>query len=118
MWEIFEKLLEEQGLSAYKVSKMSGVTTTTSPNWKQGKYIPKQDKMQKLANCLGVSVEYLMTGKEKEFEMYSIQLYFYITTFLAQKIAYKISPVGFLLIKWVLLSFWVHNAIPISHFST
>lgn len=73
MWEIFEKLLEEQGLYAYKVSKMSGVTTTTSPNWKQGKYIPKQDKMQKLANCLGVSVEYLMTGKEKEFEMYSAE---------------------------------------------
>ena len=82
MWEIFEKLLEEQGLSAYKVSKMSGVTTTTLTNWKQGKYIPEQDKMQKLANCLGVSVEYLMTGKEKEFEMYSIQLYFYITIFL------------------------------------
>lgn len=73
MWEIFEKLLEEQGLYAYKVSKMSGVTTTTLTNWKQGKYIPKQDKMQKLANCLGVSVEYLMTGKEKEFEIYSAE---------------------------------------------
>ena len=33
-------------------------------NWKQGKYTPKQDKLQKIADYFGVSLEYLMTGKE------------------------------------------------------
>ncbi len=73
MYEIFEKLLEERGISAYKVSKDTGVTTATLTNWKQGKYIPKQDKLQKIADYFDVSLEYLMTGKEKEFEMYSIE---------------------------------------------
>lgn len=60
MYEIFETLLKEKDLTAYKVSKATGVTTATLTNWKQGKYIPKQDKLQKLADYLGVSVDYLM----------------------------------------------------------
>lgn len=60
MYEIFEELLEEQGLTAYKVAKMTGVSTATLTSWKQGKYVPKPDKMQKIADCLGVRLDYLM----------------------------------------------------------
>ena len=35
---------------------------------KAGRYTPKQDKMQKIADYFGVSIEYLMTGEEKEWE--------------------------------------------------
>lgn len=60
MYEIFEELLEEQGLTAYKVAKMTGISTATLTSWKQGKYVPKPDKMQKIADCLGVRLDYLM----------------------------------------------------------
>ncbi|MPN11830.1 hypothetical protein SDC9_159138 [bioreactor metagenome] len=32
--------------------------------WKKGSYTPKQDKLQKIADYFGVTVDYLMTGKE------------------------------------------------------
>lgn len=64
MYEIFEKLLLERGITAYKVAKETGVTTATLTSWKQGKYVPKAEKLQKIADYLNVSVEYLKTGKE------------------------------------------------------
>ena len=64
MYEIFEQLLSKYGVTAYKVAKETGITTATLSNWKQGKYTPKQDKLQKIADYFGVSLEYLMTGKE------------------------------------------------------
>lgn len=64
MYEIFEKLLREHGVTAYRVSKETGVTTATLTSWKKGVYTPKQEKLQKIADYFGVSIEYLMTGKE------------------------------------------------------
>ena len=64
MYEIFEQLLSKYGVTASKVAKETGITTATLSNWKQGKYTPKQDKLQKIADYFGVSLEYLMTGKE------------------------------------------------------
>lgn len=64
MYEIFEKLLKDRGITAYRVSKETGVTTATLTSWKQGKYTPKPEKMQKIADYFGVSLSYLMTGKE------------------------------------------------------
>ena len=64
MYEIFEHLLEERGVTAYRVSKETGVTTATLTSWKQGKYTPKPEKLQKIADYFGVSLSYLMTGQE------------------------------------------------------
>lgn len=64
MYEIFEMLLKEHGITAYRVSKETGVTTATLTSWKQGKYTPKPEKLQKIADYFGVSLEYLMSGKE------------------------------------------------------
>lgn len=66
MYEIFEQLLLKHGITAYRVAKETGITTATLTNWKQGKYTPKQDKLQKIADYFGVTVDYLMTGKEEE----------------------------------------------------
>lgn len=68
MYEIFEQLLKANGVSAYKVAKETGVTTATLTSWKQGKYVPKADKLQKIADYFGVSVNYLMTGEDIEKE--------------------------------------------------
>ena len=64
MYEIFEQLLKQHGVTAYRVAKDTGVTTATLTSWKQGKYTPKPEKMQKIADYFGVSLSYLMTGKE------------------------------------------------------
>lgn len=66
MYEIFEKLLEKHNVTAYRVAKETGVTTATLTSWKQGKYIPKQEKLQKIADFFGVTIDYLMTGEESQ----------------------------------------------------
>ena len=66
MYEIFEKLCAENGVTPYRVCKETGITTASIINWKAGRYTPKQDKLQKIADFFGVSIEYLMTGEEKE----------------------------------------------------
>lgn len=65
MYEIFEQLCKEKGVTAYRVCKSTGITTATISNWKAGRYTPKQEKMQKLADYFGVTINYLMTGKEE-----------------------------------------------------
>lgn len=64
MYEKFEALLKKYGVTAYRVSKETGVTTATLTSWKQGKYTPKREKLQKIADYFGVTVEYF-TGEEK-----------------------------------------------------
>lgn len=44
MYEIFEQLCQEKGVTAYKVCKETGITTATISNWKAGRYTPKQEK--------------------------------------------------------------------------
>lgn len=65
MYEIFVKLLEKYGVTAYKVSKATGIGGSTFTDWKNGRSIPKQDKLQKIADYFGVTIDYLMTGKEE-----------------------------------------------------
>lgn len=64
MYEIFSNLLQKHGISAYKVSKETGVSQSTLSDWKRGISTPKQDKLQKIADYFGVTIDYLMTGKE------------------------------------------------------
>lgn len=65
MYEIFEQLLQKYGVSAYKVSKATGVTQSTLSDWKRGRSTPKSENMKKLADYFGVSIDYLMTGMEE-----------------------------------------------------
>lgn len=66
MYEIFEKLLKDSGITAYKVSKETGISTATLTSWKKGNYTPKADKLQKIADYFGVSMEYLLTGQDPD----------------------------------------------------
>jgi transcriptional regulator with XRE-family HTH domain len=60
MYEIFEKLLKIKGVTPYKVSVEAKVPQSTLSDWKRGRSMPKIDKLQKLADYFGVSVDYLM----------------------------------------------------------
>lgn len=66
MYSLFEKLCSEKGVTPYRVCKGTGISTSTLSNWKAGRYTPKQDKLKKIADFLGVSVDYLITGEEED----------------------------------------------------
>lgn len=69
MYEIFEKLLKENGVSAYKVSNATGIGRSTFTDWKSGRSKPKEEKLQKIADYFGVTLDYLVSGEEKEVSM-------------------------------------------------
>lgn len=64
MYEVFMQLLQKYGVSSYEVAKKSGVTQTALSNWKSGRSTPKVETMKKIADYFGVTVDYLMTGKD------------------------------------------------------
>lgn len=66
-YENFKKLCESKGVKPADVSKATGIATATLSNWKNGVYVPKQDKLQLVADYFNVSIDYLLTGKEHEF---------------------------------------------------
>lgn len=70
MYEIYCKLRDDRGLKDADVVKATGITKSTFSDWKSGRSKPKQDKLQKIADFLSVSVDYLMIGEEKESERY------------------------------------------------
>lgn len=68
MYEYFEKLIRERDLTISKISKETGISTSTLSEWKTGKHTLGLKNIQKIAEYLGCSVEYLMTGKDTEKE--------------------------------------------------
>lgn len=75
MYDVFEKLLEPTGMKPSVFGSKVGIAPSTLSDWKRGKSTPKQDKMQIIADYFGVTVDYLMTGKEikDEFSTYQEQ---------------------------------------------
>ena len=66
MYEKFERLLEERGVTAYKVSKETGVATATLTEWKNGTYTPKVDKLMLIAKFFDVPIDYFLSNEVPE----------------------------------------------------
>ena len=66
MYEIFEKLLKGRGITAYRFCKDTGVSTSTISTWKKKNSKIGMDLAETISNYFGVSIDYLMTGKEDE----------------------------------------------------
>ena len=64
MYEMFEKLCQAHNVTPYKVSKETGISRSSLSDWKTGRSTPKTDKLEKLAGYFGVTVDYLLTGKD------------------------------------------------------
>ena len=67
MYKKIEELLKTNGCTAYKVSKATGIPGSTFTEWKKGKYQPKSDKLQKIADYFGVPLGYFY-GEEENSE--------------------------------------------------
>lgn len=66
MYEIYCKLRDAKGVKDADVVRETGITKSTFSDWKSGRSKPKNEKLQKIADYFGVTVDYLMTGKEPE----------------------------------------------------
>lgn len=66
MYQRFAELLEKNKIKTIDVARATNISPTTFTDWKKGKSSPKQDKLQQIADYFGVSIEYLMTGQERE----------------------------------------------------
>lgn len=68
MYEIFKQLCEVRNVTSYKVAKDTGISSTTLSAWKKGLYTPKQKTLLIISNYFNVSLNYLMTGTDKDTE--------------------------------------------------
>lgn len=64
MYSIYAKLLELNSIKSAKVAKDTGISNGTFSDWKNGRSNPNPKTLKKIADYFGVSVDYLMTGKE------------------------------------------------------
>lgn len=64
MYEYYQKLLDEKGLKNADVARATGISNMTLSDWKRGKSEPKTKNMQKIADFLGTTLSYLVTGEE------------------------------------------------------
>ncbi|MCI6812624.1 MAG: helix-turn-helix domain-containing protein [Lachnospiraceae bacterium] len=64
MYQKFAELLIEKGITAYQVSKETGIPNSTLSDWKAGRSKPKTEKLKILADYFGVTIEYFLEGGE------------------------------------------------------
>lgn len=60
MYERYAALRDEKGVTDYRVATETGIPKSTFSEWKNGTYRPKVDKIKKLAEYFGVSLEYFL----------------------------------------------------------
>lgn len=57
MYAKYVKLRDNRGMTDAEISKETGIPRSTFTDWKSGRSNPKLEKLMKIANALGVSIE-------------------------------------------------------------
>lgn len=60
MYNKYVELRDSKGLTDYKVSLDTGITKSTFTDWKNGRSEPKLEKIVKLAEYFGVTVDFFV----------------------------------------------------------
>lgn len=63
--EKINRLIEIKGLTNYRIAKVLGISATTIANYREGKTTPDTEILSKLAQYLGVKVDYLLDNNFK-----------------------------------------------------
>lgn len=63
MYERYSKIRDERGFKDADVARATGIGKSTLSDWKNGKSIPKEDKLIAISQFLKCSLDYLMIGK-------------------------------------------------------
>lgn len=56
-----EELVKKRGITFYALAKEVGFSSVVFSDWKAGRSVPKTDKLIKIADYFGVTVEYLIS---------------------------------------------------------
>lgn len=62
--QIFNNIINQKKISAYKMSKDTGISDGLICYWKKGERIPNAENLVIISKYLDVSIDYLLTGKE------------------------------------------------------
>ena len=65
----FDELLRAHGTSVYRVSKATGISASTFTDWKNGRSVPKADKMKRIADFFGVTLDSLLGSESADSEL-------------------------------------------------
>ena len=60
VYKKYVQLRDERGVTDYEVAKKAGISPSSLSNWKAGRYKPKVDKLKKIADYFGVTLEVLI----------------------------------------------------------
>ena len=59
------EILKRKGMTEYQLCKEIGIKQSTFSTWKTEDRVPNTMRVARIANALGVSVDYLVTGKDE-----------------------------------------------------
>lgn len=71
MFKKIENLMNERGISLHKLATETGIAYSTLSSFKHKKSTLKADKLQKVADYFGVTLEYLMKGEDAEIKYFT-----------------------------------------------
>ena len=57
MYEILESLMREYNIRPSHIAKATGISSSVFTDWKKGRYTPKVDKLEKIADFFGLPVQ-------------------------------------------------------------
>ena len=64
--QILNNLMESKSISAYKMSKDTGISDRLIGYWKKGEKLPSAENLMIISNYFGVSIDYLLTGENRK----------------------------------------------------
>ncbi|MBQ7336157.1 MAG: helix-turn-helix domain-containing protein [Clostridia bacterium] len=59
-YSVFDRLLQSHGTTVYQVSKATGIAASTFTDWKNGRSVPKADKLARIADFFSISLDEMM----------------------------------------------------------
>ena len=65
-YEALDVICEVERISPNKVCTETGIASATISNWKLGKYTPKDDKVQKIADYFEVDIEFFKKFDQRD----------------------------------------------------
>lgn len=69
--DILKRELAEQNILGKELADICGVTESSVSKWLNGESVPRQNKLQIIADCLHVSTDYLL-GRDKSVESFFV----------------------------------------------
>ena len=71
--QTLDKMMNERGVTAYKISKETGISDRLIGYWRNGEKLPGAENLLTIANYFGISVDYLLTGSNFSDEFSDIE---------------------------------------------